>query len=143
MRILWLTSYAPWPHDFGGARRTYHLIEQAAQAGHAVHLLAFGDSDPRRRAEAEAVLGRLWAAGAGSGGAVRRLYNQVESAKFRRDEPRLWRRFTALFTTSEPDRRLVLAHWPGAAVTVVPNGVDPDFFHPAPPDRVETAPPTI
>src|SRR4051794_31379003 len=61
MRILWVTSYAPWPPDFGGARRTYHLIEQAAQAGHAIHLLAFGDADPQRQAAARAALGQLCA----------------------------------------------------------------------------------
>jgi glycosyltransferase involved in cell wall biosynthesis len=64
-------------------------------------------------------------------GLVRYLYNRAEALKFRRDEPALWRRFTALLTTSERDRRGVLAHLPGARVTVVPNGVDTAFFHPA------------
>ncbi len=241
MRILWVTSYAPWPPDFGGARRTYHLIEQAARAGHAIHLLAFGDADPHRQAAARAALGRLcaavelivdpavlpaalghgdpaavarkrrgqlrsllslrpyqyyahrsaamqarldalaaepWdlvqvefsqmgyyrlpvgvpavldlhnveyevlvrAAGARGGGATRRLYNQAEAVKFRRDEPRLWRRFTALLTTSERDRRQVLAHAPQLPVTVVPNGVDTAFFHPAPPDHRASATPAV
>ena len=84
------------------------------------------------------------AAEARGGGAVRRLYNQAEAVKFRRDEPRLWRRFTALLTTSERDRQQVLAHAPGLAVTVVPNGVDTAFFHPAPPDHaVPDAAPTV
>src|SRR5690349_21349793 len=61
MRVLWLTSYAPWPPDFGGARRTYHLIEQAARAGHQIHLLAFGDPDPERRAVAHVALRRICA----------------------------------------------------------------------------------
>jgi sugar transferase (PEP-CTERM/EpsH1 system associated) len=242
MRILWLTSYAPWPPDFGGARRTYHLIEQAARAGHAIHLLAFGDADPARQAAARAALGRIcvavdlivdpaalpaaigdgdpaavarkrrgqlrsllslrpyqyyahqsaamqarldalarepWdlvqvefsqmayyrlpagvpavldlhnveyevlvrAAEARGVGAVRRLYNQAEAVKFRRDEPRLWRRFTALLTTSERDRQQVLAHAPGLDVTVVPNGVDTAYFHPAPPDYTSSdAAPTV
>jgi glycosyltransferase involved in cell wall biosynthesis len=230
MRVLWLTSYAPWPPDFGGARRTYHLIEQAARAGHQIHLLAFGDPDSDRRAAAQAELARIcttvdlvvdpaaipaalgerdpaavarkrrgqlrsllsprpyqyyahlsgamqarldalahepWdlvqvefsqmgyyrlppgvptvldlhnieyevlarAAQAGGVGLVRRLYNQAEAVKFRRDEPVVWRRFAALLTTSERDRRQVLAHLPQAPVTVVPNGVDTAFFHPAP-----------
>lgn len=242
MRILWVTSYAPWPPDFGGARRTYHLIEQAARAGHAIHLLAFGDADPQRQAAARAALGRFceevelivdpaalpaaigdsdpvavarkrrgqlrsllsvrpyqyfahqsavmqarldalagepWdlvqvefsqmayyrlpagvpavldlhnveyevlvrAAGARGVGMVRRVYNQAEAVKFRRDEPRLWRRFTALLTTSERDRKQVLVHAPGLAVTVVPNGVDTAFFHPAPPAPApKAAPPTV
>jgi sugar transferase (PEP-CTERM/EpsH1 system associated) len=241
MRILWVTSYAPWPPDFGGARRTYHLIEQAARAGHAIHLLAFGDADPQRQAAARAALGRLcaavelivdpaalpaalgdgdpaavarkrrgqlrsllsprpyqyyahrsaamqarldalarepWdlvqvefsqmgyyrlpagvpavldlhnveyevlvrAAGARGVGATRRLYNQAEALKFRRDEPRLWRRFTALLTTSARDRRQVLAHAPHLPVTVVPNGVDTAFFHPAPPDHPPATAPTV
>ncbi len=241
MRILWVTSYAPWPPDFGGARRTYHLIEQAARAGHAIHLLAFGDADPQRQAAARAALGHLCAtvdlivdpaalpaaigdsdpvavarkrrgqlrsllsprpyqyfshqsalmqarldalaqrpwdlvqvefsqmayyrlpaggptildlhnveyevlvrtAAMTGGGASRRLYNQAEAFKFRRDEPRLWRRFTALLTTSERDRQQVLAHAPGLAVTVVPNGVDTTFFHPAPPDHAEAPAPTV
>ena len=242
MRILWVTSYAPWPPDFGGARRTYHLIEQAARAGHQVHLLAFGDADPQRQAAARAALGRLcaavelivdpaalpaaigdgdpaavarkrrgqlrsllslrpyqyyahhstamqarldalarepWdlvqvefsqmgyyrlpagvpavldlhnveyevlvrAAAARGGGVTRRLYNQAEAVKFRRDEPRLWRHFTALLTTSERDRQQVLAQAPGLPVTVVPNGVDTAFFHPAPPDHtVANSAPTV
>jgi glycosyltransferase involved in cell wall biosynthesis len=84
------------------------------------------------------------AAGAPGVGAVRRVYSQAEAVKFRRDEPRLWRRFTALLTTSERDRQQVLAHAPGLQVTVVPNGVDTAFFHPAPPDYVRTgAEPTV
>jgi sugar transferase (PEP-CTERM/EpsH1 system associated) len=241
MRNLWVTSYTPWPPDFGGARRTYHLIEQAARAGHTIHLLAFADPDPRRRAGAVEAVGRLGAtvdlvddpaaipaalgeadaaavarkrrgqlrsllslrpyqyyahtsramaarlaalarehwdvvqveasqmgyyrlppgvpavldlhnieyeilvrAGQARGvGAVRRLYNQWEAVKFRRDEPALWRRFAALLATSERDRRQVLAHVPGAQVTVVPNGVDTAFFHPPPAPGNGAAPPEV
>jgi polysaccharide biosynthesis protein PslH len=231
MRVLWLCSYPPYPPDFGGARRTYHLLEQATRAGHEVDLLAFALGDAPRDAEAVAALRRLcrhvelvadpWAlpaalgaadpaavsrkrrgqlrsllsrrpyqfhahysarmqaaldrraasgrydlaqvefsqmayyrlpAGAATvldlhnveyevlgrvahaGGApVRRLYNWAEYVKFRRAEPRLWRRFGRLLVTSDRDAALVRRRWPTAPVTVAPNGVDTAYFMPPPP----------
>src|SRR6476619_1418558 len=59
MRVLWLCSYAPYPPDFGGARRTYNLLEQAVAAGHTVDLLAFATGDAAADAAAAAALGRL------------------------------------------------------------------------------------
>jgi len=50
MRILWLCSYAPYPPDFGGARRTYNLLEQAAHAGHTIDLLALATGAPEQDA---------------------------------------------------------------------------------------------
>ncbi|HET7077607.1 MAG TPA: glycosyltransferase [Chloroflexia bacterium] len=50
MRILWLCSYAPYPPDFGGARRTYNLLAQAARAGHSIDLLALATGDPAQDA---------------------------------------------------------------------------------------------
>lgn len=231
MRVLWLCSYPPYPPDFGGARRTYHLLEQAARAGHRIDLLAFASGDPAADQAAEVGLGRLcdsvtlvhdpWALPAalgssdsaavrrkrqgqlrallsprsyqfhahysatmqaaldrraaarydlaqveysqmayyrlpagvpaildlhnveyeilgrvarGAGGdPVRRLYNWAEFLKFRREEPRLWRRFAHLLVTSERDGRMVRTHWPQARLTVVPNGVDTAYFHPPAP----------
>jgi len=228
MRVLWLCSYAPYPADFGGARRTYHLLEQASRAGHRIDLLAFAVGDPTHDAATQAALGRFCrsvtlvadpaalpaALGAGdpaavarkrrgqvrsllsarpyqfyayysaqmqaaldrcaaqarpdlvqveysqmayyrlpsgvpalldlhnveyeimgrvarAGGApLRRVYNWAEYLKFRRVEPRLWRRFSGLLVTSARDGALVRRDWPAAAVTVVPNGVDTAFFHP-------------
>ena len=52
MRILWLCSYAPYPPDFGGARRTYNLLEQAARAGHEIDLLALATGAPERTRDA-------------------------------------------------------------------------------------------
>ncbi|MDQ2808243.1 MAG: glycosyltransferase family 4 protein [Chloroflexota bacterium] len=218
----------PYPADFGGARRTYNLLEQASRAGYDIDLLAFALGDPARDAAAQATLGRLCrsvtlvadpaalpaALGAGdpvavarkrrgqlrsllswrsyqfyayyspqmqaaldryfaqarpdlvqveysqmayyrlpagvpalldlhnveyeimgrvarAGGApVRRIYNWAEYLKFRRAEPRLWRRFSGLLVTSARDGALVQGDWPAARVTVVPNGVDTTFFHP-------------
>ncbi len=229
MRVLWLCSYPPYPPDFGGARRTYNLIEQAANAGHTVDLLAFASGDAGRDAQAETELRRIcahvelvhdpWALPAALGNGdptavhrkrraqlralcsprpyqyhahysarmqealdaraatghydlvqvefsqmayyrlppgvpalidlhniesevlgrvarasehapLRRLYNWSEYLKFRRDEPRLWRRFAGVLVTSERDGRQVQADWPDAPVVVVPNGVDTDYFHP-------------
>jgi sugar transferase (PEP-CTERM/EpsH1 system associated) len=229
MRVLWICSYPPYPPDFGGARRTYHLLEQAARAGHRIDLVAFASGDATGDQATEVALGRLcasvtlvhdpWALPAalgstdpaavrrkrqgqlrallsprsyqyyayysatmqaaidrrvaatqydlvqvefsqmgfyrlpagvpavldlhnveyevlgrvahGDGGApVRRLHNWAEYWKFRREEPRLWRRFSGLLVTSERDARMVRAAWPQARVTVVPNGVDTDYFHP-------------
>ncbi|HMA36751.1 MAG TPA: glycosyltransferase [Chloroflexia bacterium] len=228
MRVLWICSYPPYPPDFGGARRTYNLLEQAARAGHQIDLLAFATGDADRDAQAAAALRPLcagvelvrdpWALpaalGAGDAGAVgrkrrgqlqallshrpyqfyahysaamqaaidrrtpgpaydliqvefsqmayyrlppgvpafldlhnveyeilgrvaqaggpplRRMYNWSEYIKFRREEPRLWRRFTCLLVTSERDGRLVQTAWPGAPIVVVPNGVDTGFFQP-------------
>ncbi|HUS16561.1 MAG TPA: hypothetical protein VM536_16315, partial [Chloroflexia bacterium] len=59
MRVLWLCSYAPYPPDFGGARRTYNLLVQAADAGHEVDLLAFATGDQALDGAAMDALGRL------------------------------------------------------------------------------------
>lgn len=231
MRVLWLCSYPPYPPDFGGARRTYNLLEQAARAGHEVDLLAFAKGDAPRDAEAVAALRRIcrevelvadpWALPAalgaadpaavgrkrrgqlrsllsrrpyqfhahysarmqaaldrrgaagqydlaqvefsqmayyrlpvgaatvldlhnveyevlgrvarGGGAPVRRLYNWAEYMKFRREEPRLWRRFQHLLATSDRDAALVRRLWSAAPVSVAPNGVDTAYFTPPPP----------
>ena len=41
MNILVLTPYIPYPPNFGGSVRIFHLIRQLHRLGHAVHLLSF------------------------------------------------------------------------------------------------------
>ena len=51
MNILVLTPYIPFPPNFGGSVRIFHLIRQLSRLGHAVHLLSFreagGAGDPK------------------------------------------------------------------------------------------------
>lgn len=51
MNILVLTPYIPYPPNFGGSVRIFHLIRQLHRLGHAVHLLSFreeaGAGDPK------------------------------------------------------------------------------------------------
>jgi glycosyltransferase involved in cell wall biosynthesis len=51
MNILVLTPYIPFPPNFGGSVRIFHLIRQLHRLGHAVHLLSFreegGAGDPK------------------------------------------------------------------------------------------------
>jgi glycosyltransferase involved in cell wall biosynthesis len=52
MNILVLTPYIPFPPNFGGSVRIFHLIRQLHRLGHTVHLLSFreagGAGDPQR-----------------------------------------------------------------------------------------------
>ena len=235
-------SYAPYPPDFGGARRTYNLIEQAAEAGHELHLLCFssgsdaedravqehlgqfaasvklvrdinalpaarGDADKegvarKRRGQVRSLLSlrpyQFYShyseamqrelvdtlrevkphlaqvefsqmgyyglppklptlldlhnveyevlertARQGGGGMFRRVYNYAEYVKFRRDEPRIWQRFTHLLTTSRRDSDRVRQLWNKAQTTVVPNGVDTEYFHPGAADGAGATPTII
>jgi len=51
MNILVLTPYIPYPPNFGGLVRIFHLIRQMSKLGHAMHLLSFreagGAGDPK------------------------------------------------------------------------------------------------
>ena len=51
MNILVLTPYIPYPPNFGGSVRIFHLIRQLHRLGHTTHLLSFreeaGVGDPR------------------------------------------------------------------------------------------------
>ena len=51
MNLLVLTPYIPYPPNFGGSVRIFHLIRQLHRLGHAVHLLSFreegGAGDPK------------------------------------------------------------------------------------------------
>lgn len=64
-RILFLTPYLPYPPDFGGAARIFHLIREvrAAEGGGGYETVTLTLADPaterRTLSEAEAALGRI------------------------------------------------------------------------------------
>jgi glycosyltransferase involved in cell wall biosynthesis len=60
----------------------------------------------------------------------RRLFNAFEHAKFRRYEPRWWRRAAGVAVCSEREEPIVGGQAPATPVAVVPNGVDLDFYAP-------------
>jgi len=61
---------------------------------------------------------------------IKRWYFQRELAKIERWEPAVVSRFDHVFVTSEPHRRKVARWMDEERVTLVPNGVDTDFFQP-------------
>lgn len=64
---------------------------------------------------------------AASGSPVRRLFNQIEYRKYRREEIDAWRRASGCVATSSGDAGIV-SRATGRPVEVVPNGVDLDAF---------------
>jgi glycosyltransferase involved in cell wall biosynthesis len=62
---------------------------------------------------------------------TRRLYNRVEYRKFRPIEQQFWRKVDGCAVTSEREEAIVQSNAPSTPVTVVSNGVDPDFFMPS------------
>jgi sugar transferase (PEP-CTERM/EpsH1 system associated) len=62
--------------------------------------------------------------------ALRRLFSGVEYRKFRRVEQRAWQRVDAVSVTSDREVPVVRQHAPRAAIGVVPNGVDLQYFWP-------------
>jgi glycosyltransferase involved in cell wall biosynthesis len=65
---------------------------------------------------------------------VRKLYNWLEFHKFRREEQRSWLRADGCILTSDREEVILRQLMPGKPTTVVPNGVDVDFFQPTTPD---------
>lgn len=63
----------------------------------------------------------------------KRLGMAVEARKFHRYEPREWRRADLIGAMSEIDAEIIGRA--GVDVTIVPNGVDVDFFRPRPAER--------
>lgn len=61
----------------------------------------------------------------------RKVYNGMEWLKFRRDEIRLCAKFDGLVTTSRRDADALRTHLPNHLLSVVPNGVDTDYFRPS------------
>jgi polysaccharide biosynthesis protein PslH len=62
----------------------------------------------------------------------RRAFNRVEHYRFRRFERDWWTRVDSCVVTSERELRIVRQHAPRTPVTVVPNGVDLEYFRPEP-----------
>ena len=61
----------------------------------------------------------------------RRIYNELDQRKLRREEEGSWRSADAVAMTSERDAAFVRAAAPRSRVAVVPNGVDARAFAPA------------
>ena len=64
--------------------------------------------------------------------ALRRAYSAIEWRKVRREERHAWSHLDGCTLTSVRDQHMLLADEPTARTAVVPNGVDLDFFRPAP-----------
>lgn len=62
---------------------------------------------------------------------VRRLYNRAEFLKLQAEERHAWRRASGVAVTSEREQDEVTRFAPTQPTTVVPNGVDLDYFSPA------------
>jgi len=62
---------------------------------------------------------------------IRRFYNWIEYAKFRREELRLWRRVDGCVTTSRREEAILRQTVPGVPAVTVPNAVDIEYFRPA------------
>jgi len=208
MNILVLTPYVPYPPNFGGSVRIFHLIRQLSRM-HDVHLLTYreevGGGDPKgvdpfcktvtvvprivgdkRRQQLlsllslrsfqvrfhyshamQAALDRLVAEqgidvilvefsqmtgfrfprgvpvvldehnvefdlldrmAAREGGVIRRWFNRIEAAKFRREELAAARDAAVTLVTSERDGEVLSRHVPGLRTATITNGVDCDHF---------------
>ncbi|MGD0526166.1 MAG: glycosyltransferase [Polyangiaceae bacterium] len=73
---------------------------------------------------------------------VRRAYSAIEWRKVRREERYAWTHLDGCTVTSTRDQQMLLADEPAARTAVVPNGVDVEFFRPAPP-VVSEEPPSL
>jgi glycosyltransferase involved in cell wall biosynthesis len=71
---------------------------------------------------------------------VRRTFNRLEHARFRRFEQDCWRRADGCVVTSDRELPTVRAHAPATPVAVVPNGVDLQYFTPS---EAATVPRTV
>jgi sugar transferase (PEP-CTERM/EpsH1 system associated) len=63
----------------------------------------------------------------------RRLVLLGDHLFFHAWEKQALRQFDGIITVSDPERRWVRHHAPGATVELIPNGVDTDYFGPLPP----------
>jgi polysaccharide biosynthesis protein PslH len=61
----------------------------------------------------------------------RRLFNRVEHGRFQRFEQDHWKRAAGCIVTSDRELPVFSARAPHTPVTVVPNGVDLDYFSPS------------
>ena len=63
---------------------------------------------------------------------LRRLYNWMEYAKFKREEQHCWQKADACILTSEREQQILNAQMPAKPTHVAPNGVDVEYFQPSP-----------
>jgi glycosyltransferase involved in cell wall biosynthesis len=63
---------------------------------------------------------------------IRKLYNWIEYQKFRREEQRSWIQADGCILTSDRERVILNQHAPHTPTTVVPNGVDVEYFQASP-----------
>jgi polysaccharide biosynthesis protein PslH len=60
----------------------------------------------------------------------RKVFNELNWRKLRREETAAWGRFDGCTVTSERDRKFLAEKAPGVPTAVVPNGVNVDLFRP-------------
>lgn len=63
---------------------------------------------------------------------LRRAFGALEYVKFRREEIRSWGKVSGALFTSEREQKLVARYQTGLHTWLAPNGVDTDYFAPAP-----------
>jgi glycosyltransferase involved in cell wall biosynthesis len=63
--------------------------------------------------------------------ALRRGFNRIEHARFRRFEQRCWEQVDGCVVTSDRELPIVQPHRAGKPLAVVPNGVDVEYFRPS------------
>jgi sugar transferase (PEP-CTERM/EpsH1 system associated) len=66
---------------------------------------------------------------------LRKVYNLAEFIKFRNEEQRSWKQADGCILTSDREEAILRKISPRTPTTVVPNGVDTDFFQPSPVPR--------
>lgn len=61
----------------------------------------------------------------------RRVFNELNWRKLRREEAAAWKRFDGCTVTSARDREFLSEHAPSVPTAVIPNGVNVDLFRPS------------
>jgi glycosyltransferase involved in cell wall biosynthesis len=67
----------------------------------------------------------------------RKVFNELNWRKLRREEVAAWRRFDGCTVTSPRDREFLVEQAPSVPTAVIPNGVNVDLFKPTPGARAE------
>lgn len=58
------------------------------------------------------------------------LRNKIELYKLQRYENKSWKKFDNIITVSDIDKKMLLKRMPKSNVTVIPNGVDTEYYYP-------------